>query len=130
MDANFCFRGGDGLDKKIRMIAGRCSGATRGMPRTLLLAITAPDPTTTPDCEHAEPRACWINQLDMQITFKAAAEMIGAMQGLVDMLENQFVNEFGDEFREAIDDARGRGHSVRMNMVPTEPVTARPWPKR
>lgn len=130
MDAQFCFRGSDGLDKKIRVIAGRCSGATRGVPRTLLVGITAPDPTTTPDCEHAEPRAFWINQLDTQITCKAAAEMLGAMQGLIDMLEGELVDRFGDEFREAIDDARGRGHSVQMNMVPTEPVTARPWPKR
>ena len=130
MDAQICFRGSDGLDKKIRMLAGRCSGVTRGMPRTLLLAVSAADPTTTPDCEHAEPRAFWINQLDTQITFKAAAEMIGAMQGLIDMLEHNFTTEFGDEFREAIDDARGSGHSVRMNTVPTEPVTARPWPHR
>lgn len=130
MDAQICFRGRDGMDRKIRMIAGRCSGVTRGMPRTLLLAVTAPDPTTTPDCEHAAPRAFWINQLDTQITFKAAAEMLGAMQGLIDMLEHNFVMEFGDEFREAIDEARSRGHTVRRNMVPTEPVEARSWPQR
>ena len=130
MDANLCFSGGDGLDKKVRVIAGRCSGATRGMPRTLLIAITAPDPTTTPDCEHAEPHAFWINQLDTQVTFKAAAEMLGAMQGLIDMLEGEFVDRFGDEFRVAIDDARGRGHRVQMDMVPTEPVEARPWTQR
>lgn len=130
MDAQICFRGSDGMDRKIRMIAGRCSGVTSGMPRTLLLAVTAPDPTTTPDCEHAAPRAFWINQLDTQITLKAAAEMLGAMQGLIDMLESEYVNEFGDEFREAIDDARARGHTVRRNMVPTEPVEARSWPQR
>jgi len=118
------------MDKKVRMIAGRCNGAIRGLPRTMLLAVSAPDPVTTPECEHAEPRVFWINQLDTQITFKAAAEMLGAMQGLIDMLEGEFVDRFGQEFREVIDDARGRGHSVRMNMVPTEPVTAHPWPKR
>lgn len=125
MDEQLCFRGSDGMDRKIRVIANRCSAATRGMSRTLLLAVSAPDPVSTPDCEHAEARGFWVHQLDTKITVKSMAEMLGSMQGLIDMLENDLTLEFGEEVRELIDDARGRSHTIRMNMVATEPIQAR-----
>ena len=100
------------------------------MSRTLLLAVSAPDPATTRDCEHAEPRGFWIHRLDTQISMKTVAELLGSMQGLIDMLEHTYTMEFGDEFRELIDDARERGHSIRMNTVPVTPVEATPWPPR
>lgn len=130
MDALICFRGADGLDRKVRTIAARCKGGTRDMPRTLLLTVTAPDPKTTPDCQHAEPRVFWINQLDSNTSARSVAEMLGSMQSLIDSMEHNYVSEFGEGFRDLVDEARGRGHALQKNTVVTEPIPAGPWLSR
>lgn len=120
----------DDLMLKVRTIATRCSDITADMPRTLLLGVTAPDPETTPNCRHADPRGFWINRLDTRITAKAVAEMLGAMQGVIDMLENDYAGEFGEEFHEQFDEVRSRMHGLRANMLATEPLEARSWPQQ
>jgi len=96
-------------------------------PRTLLLAVTAPDPGSTPDCEMASPRGFWINTLDSQMDHRDVARLLGSMLGVIEMIEHDYTMEFGEEIRELIDDARGSGHAMRWNIVPTESTDARPW---
>ena len=127
MDTQLCFKGSDGLDKKIRMIAGRCAGAARGFPRTMVVAVTLPDPEVTPDCQHEDPRAVWVNQFDTRMTPNAVASLLGAMQSVIDFLEDGYYEEFGPEIREGFDDVRARMHGLRANTVAMEPLAARSW---
>jgi len=95
------------------MIAEKCRMAAEGTPRTLLLAVTAPDPEMTPDSENASPQGFWINTIDSETGAREYALVLGAMLGLIEKLEHDLVVEFGDDLREVIDDARGFGHAIR-----------------
>lgn len=123
------FLGPQGLDTKVRTIAGRCKAATEGMPRTLVMAATLPDSETTPDCEQSLPRAFWINRIDSQATAKSIAELLGSLLAIIEMIEHDYTMEFGESFRDQLDEARVSGHAARPNIVPTEPTEARPWPR-
>ena len=127
MPAKYEFQGTDGLDRKFRTLAGKCKSALDGMPRTLLLAVTAPDPGSTPDCEMASPRGLWINTIDSQIHARDVARVVGSMMGMLEKYEHELAMEFGEEIREAVDDARDFGHAMRWGCVPMESMEARPW---
>lgn len=124
------FLGPDGLDRKVRLLAGKCKAVTDGMPRTLLMAATLPDPESTPDCEQAMPRAFWINRIDSQVTLKSIADLLGSLLAIIEMIEHEYTLDFGEEFRDHVDDARVNGHAARPNIMPTEPTQASPWPRR
>lgn len=125
------FNGPDGMAKKIRLLASNCEAATAGLSRTLLIAVSAPDPVSTPDCEHADPRGIRIQTLDKGMRSTDIAVLMGTLYGMLDTIEHEYACEFGDGFREAVDEARGtHGHGQRMAVVPvvdmhTKPLQAR-----
>ena len=121
------FSGPDGMARKIRMLASNCETATAGLSRTLLIAVTAPDPVSTPDCEHADPRGIRIQTLDKGMTSTDIAALMGTLYGMLDVIEDGYAREFGDGFREAVDEARGtHGHGQRMAVVPVVPMDTKP----
>ncbi|MFI4893889.1 MAG: hypothetical protein ACIAQ0_10710 [Phycisphaerales bacterium JB058] len=131
MAAKHEFRGPDGMERKIRLLATNCEAATEGMSRTLLIAVSAPDPVSTPDCEHAGPRGIRIQTLDDAMGPDEIATLLGAVYGYCDTIEDGYAREFGESFREAVDRARGtHGHLCGMAVVPMEPSRSRPWPSR
>jgi len=122
--------GPDGMAHKIRLLASACEAATEGMPRTLLIAVSAPDPVSTPDCAHASPRGFRIQTLDDGMGPNEIATLMGTIYGFLDTIEDGYAREFGESFRDAVDDARGtHGHASGMAVVPTEPSRSRPWPR-
>lgn len=122
------FAGRDGMTNKIRLLASNCAGATEGFSRTLLIAVSAPDPAGTPDCEMAGPRAVRIQTLDSGMKSADIAVLMGTIYGLLDTIEDDYTREFGEEFRDEVDAAReSHGHAVGVVFVPVEPSTSRPW---
>ena len=125
------FNGPDGMAKKIRLLASNCEAATAGLSRTLLVAVSAPDPVSTPDNEHADPRGIRIQTLDKGMTSKDIAALLGTVYGMLDTIEDEYSRAFGDGFREAVDEARGtHGHGQRMAVVPIVPMDTKPWQTR
>lgn len=125
------FSGPDGMARKIRLLASNCEAATEGLSRTLLLAVSVPDPVSTPDCKHASPRGFRIQTLDDGMGPDEIATLLGAIYGFCDTIEDGYAREFGESFREAVDRARGiHGHASGMAVVPVEPSRSRPWPQR
>ena len=125
------FDGPDGMARKIRLLASNCEAATAGLSRTLLIAVTAPDPVSTPDCEHADARGIRIQTLDKGMTSSDIAVLMGTLYGMLDVIEDGYAREFGDGFREAVDEARGtHGHGQRMAVVPVVPMDTKPWQTR
>ena len=95
MAAKHEFRGPDGMARKIR-----------------LLAVSVPDPVSTPDCEHASPRGFRIQTLDDGMGPNEIATLMGTIYGFLDTIEDGYAREFGESFREAVDRARGtHGHA-------------------
>ena len=122
------FEGRDGMIRKIRMLASNCASATDGFSRTLLIAVSAPDPVGTPDCEMSGPRAVRIQTLDSGMKSADIAVLMGTIYGLLDTIEDDYTREFGEGFRERVDTARGcYGHAVGVVFVPVEPSKSRPW---
>jgi hypothetical protein len=131
MAAKHEFPGANGMARKIRLLASNCEAATEGMSRTLLIAVSVPDPVSTPDCEHASPRGFRIHTLDDGVGPNEVALLMGTIYGFLDTIEDEYAREFGESFREAVDDARGtHGHASGMAVVPVEPSKSRPWPQR
>ena len=125
------FNGPDGMARKIRLLASNCEGATAGLSRTLLIAVSAPDPVSTPDCENADPRGIRIQTLDKGMTSTDIAVLMGTLYGMLDTIEHEYAREFGDGFRESVDEARGtHGHGQRMAVVPVVPMDTKPWQTR
>lgn len=125
------FNGPDGMARKIRLLASNCETATAELSRTLLIAVSAPDPVSTPDCEHADPRGIRIQTLDKGMTSGDIAVLMGTLYGMLDTIEHEYAREFGDGFREAVDEARGtHGHGQRMAVVPVVPMDSKPWQTR
>lgn len=125
------FNGSDGMAKKIRLLASNCEVATAGMSRTVLLAVSAPDPVSTPDCEQAGPRGIRIQTLDKGMTSTDIAVLMGTLYGMLDVIEDGYSREFGGGFREAVDEARGtHGHGQQMAVVPVVPMETNPWQAR
>ena len=125
------FNGPDGMARKIRLLASNCEGATAGLSRTLLIAVSAPDPVSTPDCENADPRGIRIQTLDKGMTSTDIAVLMGTLYGMLDVIEDGYSRGFGDGFREAVDEARGtHGHGQRMAVVPVVPMDTKPWQTR
>lgn len=130
MAARHEFRGADGMARKIRLLASNCEAATEGLSRTLLIAVSAPDPVSTPDCEHASPRGFRLQTLDDDMAPNEIATLMGTIYGFLDTIEDSYAREFGDSFREAVDRARStHGHASGMAVVPVEPSRSRPWPR-
>ena len=122
------FRGPDGMARTIRLLASNCEAATKGLSRTLLIAVSAPDPVSTPDCEHASPRGFRIQTLDDGMGPNEIATLMGTIYGFLDTIEDGYAREFGDSFSEDVDQARGtHGHASGMAVVPVEPSRSRPW---
>ena len=88
MAAKHEFRGPDGMARKIRLLASNCEAATEGMSRTLLIAVSAPDPVSTPDCEHASPRGFRIQTLDDGMGPNEIATLMGTIYGFLDTIED------------------------------------------
>jgi hypothetical protein len=131
MAAKHDFSGPDGMKKKIRLLASNCADATQGLSRTLLLAVSAPDPMSTPDAEYSSPRGIRIQTLDKGMRSKDIALLLGSMMGFIDQIENGFAMEFGDEFHTLVDEARDSyGHSVMMDLVPVVLMESKPWKSR
>ena len=131
MTTGHTFNGPDGMARKIRLLASNCETATAELSRTLLIAVSAPDPLSTPDCEHADPRGIRIQTLDKGMTSTDIAVLMGTLYGMLDVIEDEYAREFGDGFREAVDDARGtHGHGPRMAVVPVVPMDTKPWRRR
>ena len=125
------FSGPDGMARKIRLIASNCETATAELSRTLLIAVSAPDPVSTPHCEHADPRGIRIQTLDKGMTNTDIAVLMGTLYGMLDVIEDGYAREFGEGFREAVDEARGtHGHGQRMAVVPVVPMDTKPWQTR
>lgn len=125
------FNGPDGMARKIRLLAGNCEAATAGFSRTLLVAVSAQDPVRTPDSEHADPRGIRIQTLDKGMTSTDIAVLMGTLYGMLDTIEHEYAREFGDGFRESVDEARGtHGHGQRMAVVPVVPMDTKPWQTR
>jgi len=119
------FNGPDGMARKIRLLASNCEAATAELSRTLLIAVSAPD------CEHADPRGIRIQTLDKDMASTDIAALMGTLYGMLDVIEDGYSREFGDGFREAVDDARGtHGHGQRMAVVPVVPMDTKPWQTR
>lgn len=115
------FAGRDGMARKIRTLAAGCTRVTEGFSRTLLIAVSAPDPVGTPDCEMAAPRAVRIQILDDRMTSTEIAQLIGTIYGLLDTIEDDYMREFGEGFRDAVDNARdAHGHAVGVALMPAE----------
>ena len=131
MTTAHAFNGPDGMARKIRLLASNCETATAGLSRTLLIAVSSPDPVSTPDCEHAAPRGIRIQTLDKGMTNTDIAVLMGTLYGMLDVIEDGYSREFGDGFREAVDEARGtHGHGQRMAVVPVVPMDTKPWQTR
>lgn len=131
MTTTHTFNGPNGMARKIRLLASNCEAATAGLSRTLLIAVSAPDPVGTPDCEHAAPRGIRIQTLDKGMTSTDIAVLMGTLYGMLDVIEDEYSREFGDSFREAVDEARGtHGHGQRMAVVPAVPMDTKPWQAR
>lgn len=84
------FNGPDGMARKIRLLASNCEAATEGMSRTLLIAVSAPDPVSTPDCEHASPRGFRIQTLDDAMGPNEIATLMGTIYGFLDTIEDGY----------------------------------------
>ena len=131
MTTTHTFDGPEGMARKIRLLASNCEAATAGLSRTLLLAVSAPDPVSTPDCEYADPRGIRIQTLDKGMTSTDIAVLMGTLYGMLDTIEHEYAREFGDGFRESVDEARGtHGHGQRMAVVPVVPMDTKPWQTR
>lgn len=125
------FEGRDGMTRKIRMLASNCASATDGFSRTLLIAVSAPDPVGTPDCEMSGPRAIRIQTLDSGMKSADIAVLMGTIYGLLDTIEDDYTQEFGEGFRDHVDAAReSYGHAVGVVFVPVEPSESRPWRRK
>lgn len=131
MTMTHTFEGPDGMAKKIRLLASNCEAATAGLSRTLLIVVSSPDPMSTPDCEHADPCGIRIQTLDKGMTSTDIATLMGTVYGMLDVIEDGYARKFGDDFREAVDEARGtHGHGQRMAVVPVVPMETNPWRAR
>lgn len=131
MTTTHMFNGPDGMARKIRLLASNCEAATAGLSRTLLIAVSAPDPVSMPDFEHAAPRGIRIQTLDKGMTSTDIAVLMGTLYGMLDVIEDGYSREFGDSFREAVDEARGtHGHGQRMTVVPVFATDTKPWQAR
>jgi len=131
MTTTHTFNGPDGMARKIRLLASNCEAATAGLSRTLLIAVSVPDPVSTPDCEHASPRGFRIQTLDKGMTSTDIAALMGVLFGMLDVIEDGYAREFGEGFREAVDEARStHGHGQRMAVVPVVPMDTKPWQTR
>jgi len=123
------FNGPDGMARKIRLLASNCEAAIEGLSRTLLLAVSVPDPVSTPDCQHASPRGFRIQTLDDGMGPNEIATLMGTIYGFLDTIEDGYTREYGESFREAVDQARStHGHASGMAVVPVEQLRSRPWP--
>jgi hypothetical protein len=127
MALRYRFPGTGGLDQKFRTLARGCERAVEGMSRTMLIAVTAPDPGSTPDCEIASPRGLWINTIDSQIHERDMARVLGAMMGMLEKFEHELAMEFGEQVHEMVDDARNFGHAMRWSFVPVSSTQVSPW---
>jgi hypothetical protein len=59
------------------------------------------------------------------------AVLMGTLYGMLDTIEHEYAREFGDGFRESVDEARGtHGHGQRMAVVPVVPMDTKPWQTR
>ena len=131
MTAMHEFDGPDGMTQKIRLLARNCDAATRGLSRTLLIAVSMPDPLSTPDCEHAGPRGIRIQTLDKGMTSTDIAVLMGTIYGMLDTIEDGYTHTFGEDFRESVDTARGTyGHAWGMSVVPVVPLETKAWKSR
>ena len=125
------FSGQDGMSRKIRTLALSCKAAAEGMPKTLVVGISLPDPMTTPDCEHAAPRGFRLQTLDEDISMEEVATLLGTTYGLLDSFEDYYSRELGERFRELADEARGTyGHGSGMGVVKVEPMKLPAWSSR
>jgi len=116
------FDGKQGMDFKIRQLAFNCQKAIVGLPRTMVFAVSCPDPASTPDCKMANPRGAKIIGLDHSMNKNDIALLIGMMYGFLDQYEDRYFLDFGEEFREAVDLARSiYGHSVAMSSAIVNP---------
>ena len=91
MTTAHAFNGPDGMARKIRLLASNCETATAGLSRTLLIAVSSPDPVSTPDCEHAAPRGIRIQTLDKGMTSTDIAVLMGTLYGMLDTIEHEYV---------------------------------------
>lgn len=125
MTARFAFSGPDGMARKLRLLTANCEAATAGFARTLLIAVSAPDPLSTPGCRHAGPRGIRVQTLDVGMRPKDLALLVGTIYGLLDRLEDAYTLEFGEDFRGLVDEARSLyGHETGIGEDPDEPWTA------
>jgi hypothetical protein len=113
------FSGTDGMLNKIRLLTSNCASAIDGMPRSMVIGVTAPDPVSTPDCTHHGLRGFKILTLDNGLTPTDIATLLGAIYGMLDVFEDECTQRFGEEFREFVDDARDtHGHARGMAVTP------------
>jgi len=116
------FIGEEGMKSKIRQLAFNCQNAIVGLPRTMVFAVSCPDPTSTPDCKMANPRGVRIIGLDYSMNKNDIALLIGMMYGFLDQHEDRYTTEYGEEFREAVDLSRSiYGHSIGMCSAIAKP---------
>lgn len=113
------FSGTDGMLNKIRLLTSNCARAIDGMPRTMVIGVTAPDPVSTPDCTHHGLRGFKLLTIDNGLTPADIATLLGTLYGMLDVLEDECSQRFGEEFRESVDDARDtHGHARGMAVTP------------
>lgn len=110
------FIGKEGMNFKIRQLAFICQKAIVGFPRTMVFAVSCPDPASTPDCEMANPRGARVIGLDHNMNKNDIALLIGMMHGFLDQHEDFYTTEYEESFREAVDLSWSiYGHSVAMS---------------
>ncbi len=116
------FIGKEGMDFKIRQLAFNCQKAIVGLPRTMVFAVSCPDPASTPDCQMSNPRGARVVGLDHNMNKNDIALLIGMMYGFLDQHEDRYTTEYGEEFRDAVDLARSvYGHSTAMSRAIVNP---------
>tara|TARA_R110002072_G_scaffold42064_11_gene118046 strand:- start:70117 stop:70539 length:423 start_codon:yes stop_codon:yes gene_type:complete len=116
------FIGKEGMDFKIRQLAFNCQKAIVGLPRTMVFAVSCPDPASTPDCQMSNPRGARVVGLDHNMNKNDIALLIGMMYGFLDQHEDRYTTEYGGEFRDAVDLARSiYGHSTAMSRAIVNP---------
>lgn len=107
---------------KMQTLSLNCRMAMTGLPRTMIFAVSCPDPTSTPGAMNAGPQGVRLLGLDDDIKINDMATLIGMMYGYLDNFEDYHTIEFGEKFRESVDLARSTyGHSVSMKSVIVEP---------
>lgn len=116
------FSGKEGMKSKIRQLAFNLQSSIVGLPRTMVFAVSAPDPMSTPDCQMSNPLGVKILGLDHQMNQNDIALLIGITYGFLDQYEDQYTMDYGEEFREAVDLARSiYGHSIGMCSAVARP---------